>query len=193
VEIGDADSEAEEHAFDLVVEAFVDGEAAAFYGKGFNDGGLGAGVFLFEGHPGAELGNGGFGDGLVGVDEIGFGDLVFRAGEGFGEAGVVGEDDESRGGAVEATGEVEFAGPGLCDEIDDGFVFPICGGGENAGGFVKQDDSPGVSLEGFAGGGYVVELSNFDGAVGGDLTVENSFFVFQQLLCVTFSQAGTFG
>lgn len=92
MEGGDADAEAEEHALDLVVEAFVDGQAATGFCQEIHDGGLGAGVFLFEGHAGAEFCDGFFGDLLVGEDEVGFWDFVLRAGEGFGKGAVVGEN-----------------------------------------------------------------------------------------------------
>ncbi len=68
VELGDPDVEAEEHAFDLVVEAFVDCQATGGFRKKFDEGGLGAGVFLFEGHAGAKFFDGFFGDRLIGVD-----------------------------------------------------------------------------------------------------------------------------
>lgn len=92
------------------------------------------------------------------MDEVGFRDFVFRACEGFGEGGVVGEDDEAGGGAVESAGEVEFVSPRFVDEVDDGFVGEVGGCGEDAGGLVKEDYSSGFFLEDFTGGGEVVEF-----------------------------------
>lgn len=70
------------------------------------------------------------------MDEVCFGDFVFGTGEGFGKNGIVGEDDESGRGAVEASCEMEFVCPRFVYEVDDGFVLPILGGGKDAGGFV---------------------------------------------------------
>lgn len=77
--------ETEEHAFDLVVQAFVDGETTGIFREEIDDGGLGAGLFLLERHAFTEFFEGFRGDGLVGVDEVGFRDFVFRTCEGFGE------------------------------------------------------------------------------------------------------------
>ena len=33
-----------------------------------------------------------FGDGLIGVNEVGFRDVIFWGGEGFGKTGIVGKD-----------------------------------------------------------------------------------------------------
>lgn len=101
----------------------------------------------------------GFGDSLVGLDQVGFGDVVFGRGEGFREKGIVGQNDEPGGGAVESAGEVEFAGPWLIDEVDDRAMGFIGGGGENADGFVEKKVARGAGLEDFAVGGEVVEFS----------------------------------
>ena len=112
---------------------------------------------------------------MVGVDEVGFGNLVLRAGEGFGKGAVVGENYQACSRSVETTGEVEFVRPGFVDQVDDGFVFPVRGGGEDACGFVEEDDSAGVCLEGFSGGRDVVELPDFGSAFCSDGGVEGDF------------------
>lgn len=76
VKLGDADLEAEKHSFDLVVQTFVDCETTGGFRKKINDCGGGAGVFFFERHAVAEFLQDVFGDGLVGVDEVGFGDMM---------------------------------------------------------------------------------------------------------------------
>lgn len=49
-------------------------------------------------------------------------------------------------------------GPWFIDEVDDGLMGGICGGGEDAGGFVEEDGSTGGCLEDFACGGEVIEF-----------------------------------
>ncbi len=193
MELGDAEVEAEEHAFDLVVQAFVDGEAAGGFRQKIDDGGGGAGVFFFEGHPVAELLEDGFGDGLVGMDEVGFGDVVFGGGEGFRETGVVGQNDQPGGGAVESAGEVKFLRPGLIDEIDDCAVIFIGGCGEDTDGFVEEEVAGGAGLEELAVGGKVIEFSERNAAIGDGLVVEVDLSGFDEFFCMTFPESAVFG
>lgn len=138
VEGGDADLETQEHAFDLVVEAFINGEVEGGGGERLDDGGLGAGLFLVEGHAATEFFDKLRWDDLIGGNVVAFGCFFLGAGERFGEAGVVGEDDEAGGGAVESPGEMEFVGPWFVDEVDDGAVFGVGGGANDSGGFVEE-------------------------------------------------------
>ncbi len=119
VELGHADAETEEHPFDLVVQTFVYREAAGGFGGEFDLCGSGAGVFFFKRHPIAKLLEDVFRDGLVGLDEVGFRDVIFWGGEGCGKTGIVSEDHESGGSAVESAREVKFGCPGFVDQIDD--------------------------------------------------------------------------
>jgi hypothetical protein len=155
-----------------VVFAFEDGEAAGVVVVGFNDGGVGGDVFFGEEHAFAKGGDGVGGDGLGGLDEVGFGDVAFGLGEGFGEAAVVGKDDEAGGEAVEASGEVEFAGPGLGDEVDDGGVLGVLGGADVSGGFMKDEVSGLLSTERLAGEHDVVKGVEETVAVAFDAVID---------------------
>lgn len=127
------------------------------------------------------------------MKEVGFWDFILGLGEGFGEGGVVGEDDETGSGAVEASGEVEFGCPRFVDEVDDGFVGGIGGGREDAGGFVEKDDAAGFCLEDFSGSGEVVEFPEGKGGFGDELAVEKNVAIFEKTFCMAFSEAGVFG
>lgn len=106
------------------------------------------------------------------MNEVGFWDFFSGLGEGFGEGGVVGEDDEAGGGAVEAAGEVELRCPWFIDQVDDGFVSGISRGRENAGGLVEEEITRSVCLKHFTTGGEVIEFSERKCAVGDELVVE---------------------
>lgn len=127
------------------------------------------------------------------MDEVGFRDLVFRAGEGFGKRAVVGEDDKPCGGAVEAACKVEFAGPWLVDEVDDGFVPSVGRGGEDTCGLVEEDDPSGVGLEDFPRDCEMIELAERDGAIGYDGEVEKHLAAINDGLRVAFAESGLLG
>lgn len=87
---------------------------------------------------------------------------------------------------------MEFVRPGFPDEVDDGFVGEVCGGGEDAGWLMEEDVARGVCLEGFPGGDEVIEFSERCGSIGDEFAVEEDMAVFQKLLRVAFSKTGAF-
>ena len=83
--------------------------------------------------------------------------------------------------------------PGFLDEVDNGFVEWVFGGGEDADWFVEEDDATGVCLEDFSGGDEVIEFSKLTGAVGFGVPVENDLARFQQFFSMAFPVAAAFG
>ncbi len=132
-----------EHAADLVVAAFGEGEIGFAGGEEFEDRGGAGGVFVVEleraaGEKRDELG------GQIAVEggAVGFGDFVFGRGEAVDELGLVGEEEETGGVLVEAAdgGDLRVAAaPAVGEERVDIGAFAFVVGADETEGFVEEE------------------------------------------------------
>lgn len=161
-----------EHAADLVVFAFDEGELGSAGIEEAECGRSAGGFLAFElkgagGEEGDERGV------EVAVDRgaIDFGDLVFGAGEAVDEGGLVGEEEEAAGVLVETAdaGDDGVAGaPTLGEEfVDEGaFAFVVRAG--ESGGLVEQEEEAvgmvgGLAVDEHGGAGEVDLLAGIGG------------------------------
>ncbi len=79
------------------------------------------------------------GNRAVGLDEIGFFNVVSGKGQGPGPAAVIAEEDQSRRSPVETAGEMEGGFVRMIDQVEHGAVDRIRGGRKNPGGLVQHE------------------------------------------------------
>lgn len=139
VEGGDAVAYGVEHALDLVIAAFEDGDAGCFFSDDLEHGRQSGDVFVGKVDAVPEP-FGGIGcDWFSGGDEVGFSCLRSRFGELARPLAVVGKDEEPGAGAIEPAGDVEFVVLVLwVDQFHYCGMLGVGGGAKVAGGFVEH-------------------------------------------------------
>ena len=73
---------------------------------------------------------------------------------------------------------MELGCPWFIDQVDDGFVIWILGGGEDTCGLVEKDDAASVGLEHVTGGNEVIEFAQRCGSVRDRIAVKDDLAVF---------------
>jgi len=163
-----------EHPLDLVVAAFMQGDARKLWAENFQASRQGVNVLGVKMKSAGKCGDGRRRDRLVGFHLINFSDLGRGIHELLRPRPVIGEQDQARAVAIQSACDVECVLFRMVDEIDHGRMHGIRSGAEYAARFVKHDANPASGrAERLPVEVDLLEAVNFRRAVGGDHTIHS--------------------
>ena len=129
---GDKAAHTAKHAFDLVMAAFMQGHAGTTFTEDNEFGGQRGDVFSSEVKTTLEGGDGIARDRRIGFDDVGlrhFGSCIHEL---LGPAAIIREQKQTRGPAVEPSGDVQRVPVGIVDEVDHRLMLGIDGGADDS-------------------------------------------------------------